>query len=68
MGIQPHGTSSGSILKLLRGIIPIILYHFQKDPFCQKISLKSDFIQFFHDFIYVCLPGAGADSPQGTKF
>ena len=36
----------------------------------KKISLKSDFIQFFHDFIhvYTCSPGAGADSPQGTKF
>ena len=32
------------------------------------ISLKSDFMQFFHDFIYVYSPGAGADSPQGTKF
>ena len=34
----------------------------------KKISLKSDFIQFFHDFIHVYSPGAGADSPQGTKF
>ena len=33
-----------------------------------KISLKSDFIQFFHDFIHVYISGAGADSPQGTKF
>ena len=34
-----------------------------------KISLKSDFIHFFfHDFIHVYSPGAGADSPQGTKF
>ena len=23
---------------------------------------------FFHDFIHVYSPGAGADSPQGTKF
>ena len=30
--------------------------------------LKSDFIQFFHDLIHVHGPGAGADSPQGTKF
>ena len=31
----------------------------------KKISLKSDFIQFFHDFIhiYTCSPGAGADNP-----
>ena len=29
---------------------------------------KSDFIQFFHDLIHVYSPGAGADSPQGTKF
>ena len=34
----------------------------------KQISLKSDFIQFFHDFIHVYSPGAGADSPQGTKF
>ena len=36
----------------------------------KKISLKSDFILFFHDFIIVYSPGAGAgaDSPQGTKF
>ena len=33
-----------------------------------KISLKSDFIHFFHNFIHVYSPGAGADSPQGTKF
>ena len=30
----------------------------------KKISLKSDFIHFFfHDFIHVYSPGAGADSP-----
>ena len=36
----------------------------------KKLSLKSDFIHFFHDFIHVYSPGAGAgaDSPQGTKF
>ena len=34
----------------------------------KKISLKSDFIFFFHDFIHVYSPGAGADSPQRTKF
>ena len=34
----------------------------------KKMSLKSDFIQFFHDVIQVYSPGAGADSPQGTKF
>ena len=32
----------------------------------KKMSLKSDFIQFFHDLIHVYSPGAGADSPQGT--
>ena len=31
------------------------------------MSLKSDFIHFFHDLIHVYSPGAGADSPQGTK-
>ena len=35
----------------------------------KKKSLKSDFIQFFFpDLIHVYSPGAGADSPQGTKF
>ena len=31
----------------------------------KQISLKSDFIQFFHDFIHVstCSPEAGADNP-----
>ena len=35
----------------------------------KKISLKSDFIHFFHDLIHVHVysPGAGADSPQGTN-
>ena len=32
-----------------------------------KISMKSDFIPFFHDFIHVYSPRAGAYSPQGTK-
>ena len=30
----------------------------------KKISLKSDFIQFFHDLIRVYSPGAGADRGQ----
>ena len=34
----------------------------------KKMSLKSDFIQFFHDLIHVYSPGAGEDSIQGTKF
>ena len=34
----------------------------------KKISLKSDFIYFFQDLIHVYSPGAGTDSPQGTKF
>ena len=39
------------------------------DASFKKISLKSDFIHFyFHDLIHVNSPGAGADSPQGTKF
>ena len=34
-----------------------------------KKSLRSDFIHFFfHDFIHVYSPGAGADNPLGTKF
>ena len=34
----------------------------------KKISLKSDFIHLFLDFIHVYSPRAGADSPLGTKF
>ena len=34
----------------------------------KNISLKSDFIKCFHDFIHVYSPGAGADNPLGTKF
>ena len=34
----------------------------------KTMSLKSDFKQFFHVLIHVYSPGAGADSPQGTKF
>ena len=34
----------------------------------KRISLKSDFIHFFHDFIQVYGPGAGADDPLRTKF
>ena len=36
------------------------------DASFKKMLLKSDFIQF--DLIHVNSPGAGADSPQGTKF
>ena len=34
----------------------------------KEISLKSDFMHFFHDLIHVYTPRAGAYSPQGTKF
>ena len=34
----------------------------------KEMSLKSDFIHFFHDLIHVYSPGAGEDSPQGAKF
>ena len=30
--------------------------------------MKSDFIQFYHDFIHVYSPRAGADSPQVKSF
>ena len=35
---------------------------------CKKISLSLILCNFFHDFIHVYSPGAGADSPHGTKF
>ena len=34
----------------------------------KNICLKSDFIQFFHDFIHVYSPRAGADSPGEQSF
>ena len=34
----------------------------------KKISLKSDLYIFFHDLTDVFSPGAGTDSPRGTKF
>ena len=34
----------------------------------KEISLKSDFIHFFHDLIHIYSPRAGAYSPQGTEF
>ena len=34
----------------------------------KEISLKSDFIHFFHDLIHVYNPRSGAYNPQGTKF
>ena len=33
----------------------------------KKMSLKSDFIEFFHDLIYVYSARAGADNPPGDK-
>ena len=33
----------------------------------KEISLKSDFIQFFHDLIHVYSPGAGDIQPPGDK-
>ena len=34
----------------------------------KKISLKSDFIHFFHDLIHEYSPGAGSNRLLGTKF
>ena len=33
----------------------------------KQISLKSNFIHFFYDFIHIFSPGAGTDNPLGTK-
>ena len=52
-----------------RNILSLRSFVKKFQSFQKKISLKSVFIQFFfHDFIHVCNPGQGADSPQGTKF
>ena len=32
----------------------------------KEISLKSDFIQFFHDLIHLYSPGAGGIQPSGV--
>ena len=34
----------------------------------KKISLKSDFMHFFHDFIHVYSPGQGQTAPRGQSF
>ena len=34
----------------------------------KEVSLKSEFIQFLYDLMHFYSPGAGADSPQRTKF
>ena len=34
----------------------------------KNVSLKSDFIDIFNDFIHVYSPRAGSDNPLGTKF
>ena len=33
----------------------------------KEISLKSDFVQFFHDLIHVYSPGAGGIQPPGDN-
>ena len=38
------------------------------DATVKCISLKSDFITVFHDFIHVYSPRAGADNPLGMTF
>ena len=57
-GRQPQETKCWCQQKPL--VTSVICYKFQ------KISLKSDFIQFF--FKYVFSPKAGADNPLGTNF
>ena len=46
----------------------VLSFHSFVAIFKNKMSLKSDFIEIFHDLIHVYSPGAVADSPQGTKF
>ena len=45
----------------------VLSLHFFVASF-KKMSLKSDFKQFFYDLIHVYSPGVGVNSPQGTKF
>ena len=37
------------------------------DASFKKMPLKSDFIQFFYDYIYVYSPGAGQTAPRGQN-
>ena len=55
--------------------LPHVLKRLVTSFICSKFqtnSLKSNFKQMFNDLIHVYSPragaGAGADSPQGTKF
>ena len=45
-----------------------ILSHWLIVASFKKISLMSDFIQFFHDFIHVYSPGQGQTAPRGQNF
>ena len=61
MGIQPPGTSSGSILKAF--IISVILYQFQKNPFCLIILCD---ILFYFKHVYKA-PGQ-EETTHGDNF
>ena len=90
-GKSPRAWAYNHLVQVLTAfIIPIILYQFQKDPFCHIIlyAILFYFIHvykapgqdettlgdnvlmqahFFHDFIHVHSPWAGADNPLGPN-
>ena len=45
---------------------PLSLYPFVVS--FKAISLKSDFIHFFHDLVHVYSPGQGQTAPRGQSF
>ena len=45
-----------------------VLSIYSFDASFKKMPLKSDLYNLFYELIPVYSPGAGADSPQGTKF
>ena len=59
---QGQTAPRGQIFDVNRKALP--LYPFVAS--FKEISLKSDYIQFFHDLIHVYSPGAGVYSDQGT--
>ena len=65
-GIQPPGDKIWCQQKLL--VTSVIVISFIWCKFSKKCLWSLILYNLFYDLIHVYSPGAGADSPQGTKF
>ena len=61
---QGQTASRGQSFNVNRNVLSFHLF----DASFKKMPLKSILYNLFYDLIHVYSPGAGADSPQGTKF